>query len=50
MKTCKIEFCDNTELVHSGVDAFLLGIPSETYCYDCVTHGYAKMQMLEEDK
>ncbi len=31
--TCKT--CISTELVYSGIDAFLLGIPTETYCYTC---------------
>lgn len=33
MKECKS--CESTELVYSGVDAFLLGVPTETYCYPC---------------
>jgi len=33
MKECKS--CKSTELVYSGVDAFILGVPSETYCYPC---------------
>lgn len=36
MKTCKTYKCESTELVYSGVDAFMLGgIPTETYCYTC---------------
>jgi hypothetical protein len=35
MKTCSTLNCEKTSLVYSGVDAFLLGIPTETYCYDC---------------
>jgi len=36
MKTCTIQNCENTNLVYSGIDAFMLGgIPTETYCYDC---------------
>lgn len=31
----KCRGCDSTDLVYSGVDAFVLGIPTETYCYDC---------------
>ena len=34
MNTCKIDNCSSTELVYSGVDAFVLGVPTETYCYD----------------
>lgn len=36
MNTCKL--CPSDELVYSGVDAFLLGVPTETYCYDCANH------------
>lgn len=31
----KCKTCDSTELVYSGVDAFILGVPTETYCYPC---------------
>ena len=33
MRECKS--CESTELVYSGIDAFILGVPSETYCYPC---------------
>jgi len=33
MKEC--DKCESTELVYSGVDAFILGVPTETYCYPC---------------
>jgi hypothetical protein len=33
MKECKS--CESVELVYSGVDAFILGVPTETYCYAC---------------
>lgn len=36
MKTCATMNCENTNLVYSGVDAFMLGgIPTETFCYNC---------------
>ena len=36
MNECKVPNCKNTELVYSGVAAFLLGgIPTEKYCYSC---------------
>lgn len=35
MKQCKTEGCTDTELVYSGVDAFLLGVETETWCYPC---------------
>lgn len=31
----KCKKCDSTDLVYSGTDAFVLGVPTETYCYDC---------------
>lgn len=33
MKQCKN--CESVELVFSGVDAFLLGVPTEVFCYPC---------------
>ena len=33
MRKCKN--CESVELVYSGVDAFLLGVPTETFCYPC---------------
>ena len=38
MKQCKTEQCGSIELVYSGVDAFLLGVPTETYCYTCANY------------
>jgi hypothetical protein len=35
MTICKTDNCNSIELVYSGVDAFVLGVPTETYCYDC---------------
>jgi hypothetical protein len=35
---CSVMNCESTELVYSGVDAFMLGgIPTEKYCYTCAT-------------
>ena len=34
MKQCTIEGCNSIELVYSGVDAFLLGVATETICYN----------------
>lgn len=31
---CKI--CGDPNLIHSGVDAFLFGVPTEVYCLPCV--------------
>ena len=33
MRECKS--CESVDLVYSGVDAFILGVPTETYCYPC---------------
>lgn len=48
MTMCKVTNCENTELVYSGVDAFLLGIPTtETYCYSCAnTYGSRILEMV----
>jgi hypothetical protein len=35
MNTCKNPKCESIELVYSGTDAFMLGIPTEQICYDC---------------
>jgi hypothetical protein len=35
MKKCANPVCESTELVYSGVDAFVLGIPTERWCYTC---------------
>lgn len=48
MRVCKIDSCDSVELVYSGVDAFVLGIPTETYCYECASNGDAHRELLDE--
>jgi hypothetical protein len=45
---CKVDGCDSTELVYSGVDAWLLGIPTEKYCYECANNGWAHKAELEQ--
>ena len=35
MKKCINASCENTQLVYSGVDAFLLGVETEKWCYTC---------------
>ena len=32
---CKVLNCESEELVYSGTAAFILGIPTESICYDC---------------
>lgn len=34
MKQCKVTGCNSVELVYSGIDAFILGVETETICYD----------------
>ena len=34
-KECQVGWCHNTNLVYSGTDAFMLGIDTETFCFDC---------------
>lgn len=49
MKQCKTFNCDSTELVYSGVDAFILGgIPTGTYCYRC-GNAYASIKTDVEE-
>jgi hypothetical protein len=43
MRECMIDDCNSTELVYSGVDAFLLGVPTEKICYDHA-NAHAKME------
>ena len=47
MTVCYVDVCDSTELVYSGVDAFLLGLPTEKYCYECASNGYAHKTEME---
>jgi len=47
MKNCKVINCENTDLVYSGIDAFMLGIPTETFCYSCA-NAYSQIDQLTE--
>lgn len=31
---CRISNCEN-DVIYSGVDAFMLGVPTEKVCYEC---------------
>ena len=42
MKECLIDGCQSTELVYSGVDAFILGVATESICYD---HANAQVEL-----
>lgn len=45
---CQSFHCDSTELVYSGIDAFVLGVPTETYCYDCANFIAQQNKAIEE--
>ena len=45
MNTCKTPRCESVELVYSGTDAFMLGIPTEQICYDCA-NTYAQIDAV----
>lgn len=46
MSKCKVEGCESTELIYSGIDAFMRGVPTETYCYKCgSTYAIIKQQL-----
>jgi hypothetical protein len=44
---CQVKGCNNTDLVHSGTAAFILGgIPTERYCYTCANaYAFIKEEM-----
>jgi hypothetical protein len=42
MKECKS--CKSVDLVYSGVDAFILGINTEEYCYPCANEIKSKSE------
>jgi len=44
---CKVGGCESVELVYSGTAAFILGIPTESICYDC-GNKYAQVSKLVE--
>ena len=45
---CKV--CNNsTELVYSGVDAFVLGIPTEKICYNCAAIYNKVIGLIEKE-
>ena len=43
----KCKLCGSDAVVYSGTAAFLLGIPTEKYCYDCANNGAAQMKEKE---
>ena len=47
-KECAVRFCNSTQLVFSGIDAFILGgIPTELICYTCA-NSYAQKSIVYE--
>jgi hypothetical protein len=32
---CQVPTCNSEEIIYSGVDAFVLGVPTEQICYSC---------------
>lgn len=42
---CKV--CESNEVVYSGIDAFCLGVPTESVCYSCA-NTYAKVKAINE--
>jgi flagellar biogenesis protein FliO len=47
MKQCVVKGCTSTMLVYSGVAAFLLGVETETICYD---HANEQAQAREKEE
>lgn len=47
-RMCARRGCDSTELIYSGVDAMLRGVPTETICYSCAgTYALVKEALNE---
>jgi len=42
------QVCKKDEVIYSGVDAFILGVPTEKVCYNCA-NAYALISRLNED-
>jgi hypothetical protein len=47
MKECKNPLCSSKKLLHSGVDALVLQVQPETWCYKCA-NAIAEARELEE--
>jgi hypothetical protein len=48
-KECAVKSCTSTELLYSGVDAFMLGVVTETICYDCANTYAAVKDIMKKD-
>lgn len=44
---CQVKEC-NEEVIYSGVDGFILNVPTETVCYKCANI-YNAVSSLKED-
>jgi len=44
----KCQLCKNNEVIYSGVDAFMLGVPTETVCYECASIYARNIQQSEK--
>jgi hypothetical protein len=42
---CIVKSCESDEVVYSGTDAFMLGIPTEKVCYEHA-NAYAQVSAL----
>jgi hypothetical protein len=42
---CIVRGCESDELVYSGVDGFMLGVPTEKVCYEHA-NAYAQVSAL----
>lgn len=42
---CKL--CGKNEVIYSGIDAFCLGVPTESVCYSCA-NTYSQVKILTE--
>jgi hypothetical protein len=47
MKECKNPLCSSTEVLYSGIDAVVLQVEPEAWCYKCA-NAIAKARELEE--
>lgn len=43
----KCQICESTEVIFSGTDAFMLGVPTEKFCYRCA-NAYALIKQSIE--
>lgn len=44
----KCQLCKTNEAIYSGIDAFLLNVPTETVCYDCAPMYARSAQQIKE--